>query len=68
MASVSLHEAVKIMVVERDACIFELKGGASSIFDSYERKKIHAYNLVIESVQKLARSGAVDWDNTIEYY
>ena len=56
------------MVVERDACIFELHEGATSIFDTYERKKIHAYNLVIENLQRLARNGSVDWDNTIEYY
>lgn len=68
MASVSLHEAVKIMNVERDACIFELQEGASSIFDSYERKKIHAYNLVIDTIRDLNHKGVIKWDDKIEYY
>lgn len=68
MASISLHEAVKVLNIERDACIYEMHEGAVSIFDSYERRKIHAYNLVIDTIRDLNHKGIIKWDDKIEYY
>lgn len=68
MASVSLKEAMQLLTSDMTVCIMEMDNGKSSLFDKYERKRIHSYSLILNCLTKMRRDGHLDWDSEIEYY